>query len=136
MHISLDWIYWAISWILLRWHGVWDAIGVPDHAVLGTILLPGTAFLELAVRLTPVAGDRARRTLDAADAYLLRSLEINVVFGWKYHEATTLVALARSQKRRTGSLDAAAEARLDEAATIAAARQLPGVLLQVESVRP
>lgn len=36
MHISLDWIYWAISWILLRWHGVWDAIGVPDHAVLGT----------------------------------------------------------------------------------------------------
>ena len=36
MHISLDWIYWAISWILLRWHGVWDAIGVPDKAVLGT----------------------------------------------------------------------------------------------------
>jgi YidC/Oxa1 family membrane protein insertase len=36
VHISLDWIYWAISWILLRWHGVWDAIGVPDHAVLGT----------------------------------------------------------------------------------------------------
>ncbi|WP_116076056.1 membrane protein insertase YidC [Asanoa ferruginea] len=34
--MSLDWIYWAISWILLRWHGVWDAIGVPDHAVLGT----------------------------------------------------------------------------------------------------
>ena len=36
MHISLDWIYWAISWILLRWHGLWDAIGVPDKAVLGT----------------------------------------------------------------------------------------------------
>jgi YidC/Oxa1 family membrane protein insertase len=36
VHISLDWIYWAISWILLRWHGVWDAIGVPDKAVLGT----------------------------------------------------------------------------------------------------
>ncbi|SNT65746.1 YidC/Oxa1 family membrane protein insertase [Asanoa hainanensis] len=36
MHISLDWIYYAISWILLRWHGVWDAIGVPDKAVLGT----------------------------------------------------------------------------------------------------
>jgi YidC/Oxa1 family membrane protein insertase len=34
--LSLDWIYWAISWILLRWHGVWDAIGVPEQAVLGT----------------------------------------------------------------------------------------------------
>ncbi|MEV4535650.1 membrane protein insertase YidC [Asanoa sp. NPDC049518] len=34
--MSLDWIYYAISWILLRWHGVWDAIGVPDKAVLGT----------------------------------------------------------------------------------------------------
>jgi YidC/Oxa1 family membrane protein insertase len=36
VHISLDWIYYAISWILLRWHGVWDAIGVPDRPVLGT----------------------------------------------------------------------------------------------------
>ncbi|WP_239126448.1 membrane protein insertase YidC [Asanoa siamensis] len=34
--MSLDWIYYAISWILLRWHGVWDAIGVPDRPVLGT----------------------------------------------------------------------------------------------------
>jgi YidC/Oxa1 family membrane protein insertase len=34
--LSLDWIYWAISWILLRWHGLWDAIGVPSSAVLGT----------------------------------------------------------------------------------------------------
>jgi YidC/Oxa1 family membrane protein insertase len=34
--LSLDWIYWAISWILLRWHGLWDAVGVPTQAVLGT----------------------------------------------------------------------------------------------------
>ena len=34
--MSLDWIYYAISWILLRWHSVWDAIGVPVDAVLGT----------------------------------------------------------------------------------------------------
>jgi YidC/Oxa1 family membrane protein insertase len=34
--LSLDWIYTAISWILLRWHALWDAIGIPDGKVLGT----------------------------------------------------------------------------------------------------
>ncbi|WP_433299514.1 membrane protein insertase YidC [Actinoplanes sp. CA-030573] len=33
--MSLDWIYTAISWILLRWHDLWDAIGIPDN-FLGT----------------------------------------------------------------------------------------------------
>lgn len=31
--MSLDWVYWAISWILLSWHSVWDFIGGP---ILGT----------------------------------------------------------------------------------------------------
>ncbi|RZU51012.1 YidC/Oxa1 family membrane protein insertase [Krasilnikovia cinnamomea] len=34
--MSLDWIYYAISWILLRWHALWDAIGIPEYRVLGT----------------------------------------------------------------------------------------------------
>ncbi len=34
--MSLDWIYTAISWILLRWHALWGAIGIPDNKVLGT----------------------------------------------------------------------------------------------------
>ncbi|MEJ3742342.1 membrane protein insertase YidC [Actinomycetes bacterium KLBMP 9797] len=34
--MSLDWIYWAISWILLSWHSIWDAIGISDGTVLGT----------------------------------------------------------------------------------------------------
>ncbi|MEU4214311.1 membrane protein insertase YidC [Actinoplanes sp. NPDC026623] len=34
--MSLDWIYYAISWILLRWHGLWEAIGIPETPVLGT----------------------------------------------------------------------------------------------------
>ena len=33
--MSLDWIYWAISWILLRWHSAWDSV-VTDRLVLGT----------------------------------------------------------------------------------------------------
>lgn len=34
--MSLDWIYYAISWILLRWHALWDFIGIPDGRFLGT----------------------------------------------------------------------------------------------------
>lgn len=34
--MSLDWIYWGISWILLSWHSIWDAIGIPEKTVLGT----------------------------------------------------------------------------------------------------
>nr|WP_296074785.1 membrane protein insertase YidC [uncultured Actinoplanes sp.] len=34
--MSLDWIYTAISWILLRWHALWDLIGIPDGRFLGT----------------------------------------------------------------------------------------------------
>ncbi|WP_030440865.1 membrane protein insertase YidC [Actinoplanes subtropicus] len=33
--MSLDWIYYAISWILLRWHALWSAIGL-DGKFLGT----------------------------------------------------------------------------------------------------
>ncbi|MGC4808341.1 membrane protein insertase YidC [Micromonospora sp. DT233] len=33
---SLDWIYSAISWILLTWHSAWDAIGVSAGTVIGT----------------------------------------------------------------------------------------------------
>jgi YidC/Oxa1 family membrane protein insertase len=33
--LSLDWIYYAISWILLRWHALWSAIGL-DGKFLGT----------------------------------------------------------------------------------------------------
>jgi len=34
--LSLDWIYYAISWILLRWESLWDAIGIPQDRFLGT----------------------------------------------------------------------------------------------------
>lgn len=34
--MSLDPIYYVISWILLRWHSLWDAVGIPDGRVIGT----------------------------------------------------------------------------------------------------
>jgi tetratricopeptide (TPR) repeat protein len=72
---------------------------------------------------------------DVADAHLRRALEVNVAFGWRYHEATTLVALALSQRRRTGTLDAQGRAWLDRAAAIAAECGSAMVATQVERTR-
>ncbi|MBQ1031178.1 membrane protein insertase YidC [Micromonospora parva] len=51
--MSLDWIYYAISWILLTWHSAWDAIGVPVGAVLGTNFawILAIVFLVVTVRV-------------------------------------------------------------------------------------
>ncbi|MDM4721703.1 membrane protein insertase YidC [Micromonospora sp. WMMA1363] len=51
--MSLDWIYYAISWILLVWHRAWEAIGVPDGAVLGTnwAWILAIVFLVVTVRV-------------------------------------------------------------------------------------
>ena len=51
--MSLDWIYYAISWILLTWHSAWDAIGVPVDAVLGTnwAWILAIIFLVVTVRV-------------------------------------------------------------------------------------
>ncbi|PZM97400.1 MAG: hypothetical protein DIU79_02695 [Actinobacteria bacterium] len=50
--MSLDWIYWAISWILLFWHSVWEAV-VPSDAVLGTnwAWILSIVFLVVTVRV-------------------------------------------------------------------------------------
>ncbi|WP_433552082.1 membrane protein insertase YidC [Micromonospora zamorensis] len=50
---SLDWIYYAISWILLTWHSAWDAIGVPVGAVIGTNFawILSIVFLVVTVRV-------------------------------------------------------------------------------------
>ncbi|WP_229399069.1 membrane protein insertase YidC [Micromonospora okii] len=50
---SLDWIYYAISWILLTWHSAWDAIGVPVGAALGTnwAWILAIVFLVVTVRV-------------------------------------------------------------------------------------
>ncbi|BCL14872.1 membrane protein insertase YidC [Micromonospora sagamiensis] len=51
--MSLDWVYYAISWILLAWHSAWDAIGVPDGAVAGTnwAWILAIIFLVVTVRV-------------------------------------------------------------------------------------
>ncbi|GAB1688386.1 membrane protein insertase YidC [Krasilnikovia sp. M28-CT-15] len=51
--MSLDWIYYAISWILLRWHDLWAAIGIPESRVLGTnwTWVLAIVFLVVTVRV-------------------------------------------------------------------------------------
>ncbi|BFU48012.1 membrane protein insertase YidC [Krasilnikovia sp. MM14-A1004] len=51
--MSLDWIYYAISWILLRWHDLWVAIGIPEFRVLGTnwTWVLAIVFLVVTVRV-------------------------------------------------------------------------------------
>ncbi|MEV0840055.1 membrane protein insertase YidC [Actinocatenispora sera] len=34
--MSLDFLYTAISWVMLRWHALWDAIGLGKNQFLGT----------------------------------------------------------------------------------------------------
>jgi YidC/Oxa1 family membrane protein insertase len=51
--LSLDWIYFAISWILLRWHDLWAAIGIPEGRFLGTnwTWVLAIVFLVVTVRV-------------------------------------------------------------------------------------
>jgi YidC/Oxa1 family membrane protein insertase len=53
LNFSLDWIYYAISWILLRWHALWDFIGVPEGRFLGTnwSWILAIVFLVVTVRV-------------------------------------------------------------------------------------
>ncbi|MFJ8581472.1 membrane protein insertase YidC [Micromonospora sp. NPDC093277] len=50
--MSLDWIYYAISWILLTWHSAWDAL-VSAGAVIGTnwSWILAIVFLVVTVRV-------------------------------------------------------------------------------------
>lgn len=72
---------------------------------------------------------------DVADAHLRRALGVSVSFGWRYHEATTLVALALSQRRRTGTLDARGRTWLERAEAIAAECGSATIATQVDRAR-
>lgn len=49
--MSLDWIYWAISWILLNWHSAWDAIGVGSAIGTNWAWILAIVFLVVTVRV-------------------------------------------------------------------------------------
>jgi len=72
---------------------------------------------------------------DVADDHLRAALDTSVAFGWEYHRATTLIALAQSRLRRTGGLDADARAMLTEADAICRARGLRSWAERIEALR-
>ena len=53
LELSLDWIYYGISWILLQWHALWDFIGIPEGPFLGTnwAWILAIVFLVVTVRV-------------------------------------------------------------------------------------
>jgi tetratricopeptide (TPR) repeat protein len=55
---------------------------------------------------------------EVAEEHLLDALGTATAFGWKYHRATTLFALAQARYRRNGSLDPESEAWLREASEL------------------
>ena len=55
---------------------------------------------------------------DVAEDNLRAALDVATGFGWVYHRATTLFALAQAQHRRLGSLDAGGRAWLAEASEL------------------
>ena len=68
--MSLDWIYYAISWILLRWHAPVGRHRLPDGTVLGTNWdwILAIVFLVVTVRVDPVPGLRQADQVAAGDA--------------------------------------------------------------------
>ncbi len=42
---------------------------------------------------------------EEAEQHVLAALEIAIAFGWNYHHATTLFALAQNRHRQNGALD-------------------------------
>jgi YidC/Oxa1 family membrane protein insertase len=49
--VSLDWIYWAISWILLSWHSAWDTLGVGSAIGTSWAWILSIVFLVVTVRV-------------------------------------------------------------------------------------
>jgi hypothetical protein len=61
---------------------------------------------------------------DEAEDRLLQALTMTASFGWDYHRASTLIALAHNQVAATGRLDAAAGEQLAQAEELCAAHGL------------
>jgi DNA-binding SARP family transcriptional activator/tetratricopeptide (TPR) repeat protein len=71
---------------------------------------------------------------DAAEEYLVQALDTASAFGWTYHRATTLFALAAARYRRDGALDVQCHAWLAEAAGLCRAGGFRSWLTQVEAL--
>ena len=81
-------------------------------------------------KLASLLGD-----VQTAERYLLDALEVDAAFGWVYHRATTLIALAENRIRADGRLDAEGGAWLDEADELCRRYGIAGWARRVDRLR-
>ena len=62
---------------------------------------------------------------DEAEDHLRAALATATAFGWTYHRATTLFALAQARHRRLGALDEEGRSWLSEASELCRTLRLP-----------
>jgi DNA-binding SARP family transcriptional activator/tetratricopeptide (TPR) repeat protein len=72
---------------------------------------------------------------DDAERHLLAALATTEAFGWPYHRATTLIALAQNRHRATGTLDPHAEDWLVEAEALCAIHGLNSWMRRTTELR-
>jgi DNA-binding SARP family transcriptional activator/tetratricopeptide (TPR) repeat protein len=71
---------------------------------------------------------------EVAEEHLLAALDTATAFGWTYHRATTLFALAQARYRRNGTLDPESEAWLDEASELSRAGGFRSWIPQIDAL--
>jgi hypothetical protein len=71
---------------------------------------------------------------EEAEDHLRTALVTATAFGWKYHRATTLVALSQARYRGRGSLDPEARSWLDEASDICRRFGFRGWISQIDEL--
>jgi len=71
---------------------------------------------------------------ETAEEHLQRALDTATAFGWTYHRASTLFALAQARHRRDGVLDADCDAWLTEAAELCRAGGFRSWLRRIDAL--
>ena len=71
---------------------------------------------------------------DEAESHLRTALATATAFGWTYHRATTLFALAQARNRRLGGLDEEGLSWLSEASELCRARGFKNWIVQIDDL--
>jgi hypothetical protein len=71
---------------------------------------------------------------DEAEGYLKAALTTATAFGWTYHRATTLFALAQARHRRLGELDEEARCWLSESSELCRAYGFQNWIAQIDDL--
>jgi DNA-binding SARP family transcriptional activator/tetratricopeptide (TPR) repeat protein len=118
----------------------WGSTTLIAHAVLAIELDDVAAAEWLLPEIEPIAGEVSFNGVtsqgpvsayvgklssllgrhDHAERHLLDALRTTEAFGWQYHRATTLIALAQNRRRAAGTLDVRAAHWLSEAEALCA----------------